>query len=165
MSRRDADHGPALGDTRDTGVTEGRVSRSLKRAAQATLGGFMVFAGVGHLTFAREEFQAQVPPWVPLDPDPVVLASGVVEVAVGSALLLAWRQPARAVVGAGTAALYVAVFPGNIAQLTEHRDAFGLDTDRARAVRLLFQPVLIGWALWSTDAVREWRRRRTTINS
>lgn len=136
-----------------------RVTRGLRAAGQAALGGALLFAGTGHLSFAREEFQAQVPPWVPLDPGAVVLASGVVELAVGSALLLAWKQPARALVGAGTAVLFVAVFPGNIAQFTEQRDAFGLDTDRARAVRLLFQPVLVAWALWSTDAVREWRRR------
>lgn len=136
-----------------------RLTRILKGGAQAALGAAMLGAGTGHLTFAREEFQAQVPPWVPMDPDTVVVASGFVEIAAGAALLLAWRQPSRAVVGAGTAALFVAVFPGNIAQLTEHRDAFGLDSDRARTLRLFFQPVLVGWALWATDAVSEYRRR------
>ena len=123
------------------------------------LGAAMLFAGTGHLTFAREEFQAQVPPWVPLDPDIVVLASGVVELAVGAALVVTWRQPARALVGVATALLFVAVFPGNVAQYTEGRDAFGLDTDRARLVRLFFQPVLIVWALWATRASLLWRRR------
>ena len=131
----------------------------VRRVAQVALGAAMLFAGTGHLTFAREEFQAQVPPWVPLDPDLVVLASGVVELAVGAALVVTWRQPARALVGVGTALLFVAVFPGNIAQYTEGRDAFGLDTDRARLVRLFFQPVLIVWALWATRASLLWRRR------
>ena len=131
-----------------------------RRIAQMVLGAFMVFAGLGHLSFARETFQAQVPPWVPLDVDLVVLASGVVEIIVGAALLLARRHPARALVGAATAALFVAVFPGNIAQFTEHRDAFGLNSDTARGARLLFQPVLIVWALWSTDTVAWWRSRR-----
>ena len=131
----------------------------VRRVAQVALGAAMLFAGTGHLTFAREEFQAQVPPWVPLDPDLVVLASGVVELAVGAALVVTWRQPARALVGVATALLFVAVFPGNVAQYTEGRDAFGLDTDRARLVRLFFQPVLIVWALWATRASVLWRRR------
>ena len=131
----------------------------VRRVAQVALGAAMLFAGTGHLTFAREEFQAQVPPWVPLDADLVVLASGVVELAVGAALVVTWRQPARALVGVATALLFVAVFPGNIAQYTEGRDAFGLDTDRARLVRLFFQPVLIVWALWATRASLLWRRR------
>lgn len=145
LSRRDADRS-----------TKG----VLRRVAQVALGGAMLFAGTGHLTFARQEFQAQVPPWVPLDVDFVVLASGVVEIAVGVALLATWRQPRRALVGAATGLLFVAVFPGNVAQLTERRDAFGLDSDAARVVRLFFQPVLVAWALWATDAVGEWRRRR-----
>lgn len=131
---------------------------SLRLLAQVVLGAALLFTGTGHLTFARREFRAQVPPWVPLDVDTVVLLSGVVEIAVGVALLASWRQPRRAVVGIGAAALFIAVLPGNIAQLTEHRDAFGLDTDRGRLVRLFFQPVLVAWALWATDTVRQWRR-------
>lgn len=132
---------------------------ALRALAQGLLGTFLLLAGLAHLTFAREEFRAQVPPWVPLDVDLVVLLSGVVEIAVGAALLLAWRHPLRAWVGTGTALLFVAVFPGNIAQLTEQRDAFGLTTDTGRAVRLLFQPVLVLWALWCTGAWRWWRER------
>ena len=136
------------------------MSSPLRAVGQALLGFFLVLAGVAHLTFARTEFRAQVPPWFPADADLVVLVSGVVEIAVGAALLLVWRHPARAVVGLVTAALFVAVFPGNIAQLTEHRDAFGLTSDTSRAVRLVFQPVLVVWAVWSTGAWRWWRRRR-----
>ena len=134
----------------------------VRAVGQVLLGSVHVLAGVAHLTFARTEFQAQVPPWFPADADLVVLVSGVVEVLVGAALLVAWRHPARAVVGLATAALFVAVFPGNIAQLTEHRDAFGLTSDTARAIRLLFQPVLVVWAVWSTGAWRWWRQRRVT---
>ncbi|GAA1233591.1 putative membrane protein [Microbacterium phyllosphaerae] len=116
------------------------------------LGSFLVFAGVSHLTFAREEFQAQVPDWVPLDPDVTVLASGVVEVGLGAALLVARKR--RGFVGVLAALFFVAVFPGNIAQWLEHRDAFGLDTDTKRFVRLFFQPVLIALAIWSTRTPR-----------
>lgn len=132
----------------------------LRTIAQAVLGLFLVTAGTGHLTFQREEFQAQVPPWVPVDADAVVLASGVVEIALGAALLTAWKQPRRAIVGATVAAFFVAVFPGNIAQYTGQVDAFGLDSDLKRALRLPFQPVLIAWALVSTDALRTLRSRK-----
>lgn len=126
--------------------------------AQAALGIFLAGAGIGHLTLLHEEFRAQVPPWLPLDADFIVLASGVVEIALGIALLATWRQPARAAVGVITALFFVAVFPGNIAQFVEGRDAFGLNSDFTRGVRLLFQPVLIAWALLATNALRERKR-------
>ncbi len=119
-----------------------------RTAARLLLGVAMVGAGVLHLTTQRQEFQAQVPPWVPLDADWVVVLSGIAEIGLGAALLLTWKQPRRALVGATLAAFYVAIFPGNVAQYTEHRDAFGLDTDTKRLVRLFFQPVLVLWALF-----------------
>ncbi len=129
-----------------------------QKLGRIVLGSFMIFAGIGHLTFARAEFQAQVPPWVPVPPDVTVLASGVVEVALGASMIVVTRR--RALVGLLLAAFFVAVFPGNIAQWMHHRDAFGLNSDRARLIRLFFQPVLIGWALWSTGAWRVLTRRR-----
>ncbi|WP_341946657.1 DoxX family membrane protein [Microbacterium sp. LWH11-1.2] len=116
------------------------------------LGSSLVFAGVSHLTVAREEFQAQVPESLPLDPDVTVVASGVVEIALGSALLLARRR--RGLVGVIAALFFVAVFPGNLAQWMHHRDGFGLDTEMKRFVRLFFQPVLVALALWSTRSPR-----------
>ncbi|MGZ0711995.1 DoxX family protein (plasmid) [Coraliomargarita sp. W4R53] len=126
-----------------------------RRIARWLLGAFLVFAGTSHLTFAREDFSAQVPPWLPLDVDFVVVASGIVEIALGLALLFTarWRVP----VGWIVAAFFVAVFPGNIAQFIEGRDAFGLDTDLARGIRLVFQPLLVIWALYSTGAWAAWR--------
>lgn len=126
-----------------------------QRVGRILLGSFMVFAGVGHLSFARQEFQAQVPTWLPVPPDVTVLASGAVEIALGAAMILMTRR--RALVGLLLAAFFVAVFPGNIAQWVHHRDAFGLNSDQARLIRLFFQPVLIGWALWSTGG---WRALR-----
>lgn len=111
------------------------------------LGAFMVLAGTGHLTFSRKEFQAQVPDWVPFNKDFTVLASGVVEILLGVAMIL-WTQQ-KLNVGIILAVFYVAVFPGNIYQYTHHVTGFGLDTDRKRFIRLFFQPVLIFWALWS----------------
>jgi len=129
----------------------------LQNVARLGLGTFMVFAGVGHLTFARQEFQAQVPDFVPLDKDTVVLQSGVVEIGLGLALMLAKRR--RVQMGLGLAAFYAAVFPGNVHQYTHHLSAFGLDTDAKRLGRLFFQPVLMGWALWSTGALKAWQRK------
>ncbi|MCZ2818150.1 DoxX family protein [Modestobacter sp. VKM Ac-2984] len=120
----------------------------LRSAARIALGGMLVFAGTSHLTFAREDFRAQVPPWVPIDTDDVVLASGVVEIGLGAALAALPREQRR--IGAFAALFFTAIFPGNIAQYTGRRDAFGLDTDRKRALRLLGQPVLVAWAWWST---------------
>ncbi len=124
------------------------------------LGGALLVAGTGHLTAQRQEFQAQVPDWFPADPDVVVVASGVVELALGTVLLLARRR--RTAVGWVVAGFFVVVFPGNVAQLVEGTDAFGLDTDVKRALRLPFQPLLVAWALWSTGAWRAWRSSRST---
>ena len=132
----------------------------MRRTGQILLGTVLLFAGAAHLTFARAEFRAQVPPWLPIDPDVVVVASGVVELCLAVALLATWRQPARGIVGVVTAAFFVAVFPGNIAQFTEHRDGFGLDTDVARGIRLLSQPLLVLWALVVTSAVPTLRSLR-----
>ncbi|OMP77528.1 MULTISPECIES: DoxX family membrane protein [unclassified Chitinophaga] len=116
------------------------------------LGLFLIFAGVGHLSFARYEFQAQVPSFVPLNADLVVLLSGVVEILIGLALIFVRKY--RVQVGWLIALFFVLVFPGNIAQYIHHRDAFGLNTDSLRLIRLFFQPVLILWVLWSTNALR-----------
>lgn len=112
------------------------------------LGIALIGAGVGHLGAQRVEFRAQVPPWFPVDADTVVVVSGAVEIALGVALVV--FGAAAPWVGVVVAGFFVVIFPGNIAQFTEGRDAFGLDTDAARAVRLLFQPVLVAVALWST---------------
>ena len=128
-----------------------------QKLGRIVLGSLMILAGIGHLSFARAEFQAQVPAWVPVPPDVVVLASGVVEIALGLAMIVMAKR--RAVVGLLLAAFFVVIFPGNIAQWVHHRDAFGLNSDRARLIRLFFQPALIAWALWSTGAWRVLRRR------
>ena len=112
------------------------------------LGSFMVGAGVLHLTTQRAEFQAQVPDWFPLDEDLTVVGSGVVEISLGAAFVALPKH--RRTVGALLAAFFVAIFPGNIAQYVEGTDAFGLDTDRKRALRLLGQPALVAWALAAT---------------
>lgn len=126
----------------------------VQNAMRIVLGAMMTLAGIGHLTFQRQEFLAQVPSWLPHNPefmDFVVLASGIVEIGLGIALLFWTKQ--RIKVGIALAIFYLLIFPGNISQYTNHIDAFGLDTDEKRLTRLFFQPVLILWALWSTGAL------------
>lgn len=118
-----------------------------QNVTRLVLGAFMTVAGSSHLTFARQEFRAQVPEWIPLDEDLVVLASGVAEVGLGLSMLLLPSQ--RRLTGLALAAFYVAIFPGNIAQYVEGTDAFGLDTDTKRLLRLLGQPVLVAAAVWA----------------
>lgn len=124
--------------------------------ARLLLGSAMVGAGVLHLTVQRQEFQAQVPEWFPLDEDLTVIGSGVVEIALGAAFVALPRH--KGLVGALLAAFYVVIFPGNIAQYVEGTDAFGLTTDRARLVRLFFQPVLVVWALWAGGLLSRHKR-------
>jgi uncharacterized membrane protein len=131
----------------------------LKRLGQVILGIALTYAGTTHLTSNRQEFQAQVPSWLQLDPDFVVIASGIVEIILGLALLTLWRY--RNQVGLIVAIFFILIFPGNINQYLNGIDAFGLDTDQARLTRLFFQPVLVAWALWSTGAwqiVKSWRK-------
>jgi uncharacterized membrane protein len=138
----------------------------IRKATQILLGATLIYTGTLHLTTSRLEFQAQVPPWAPFTPDFIVLASGVVEIALGLSLISLQR---RREAGTATAAFFIAIFPGNISQFVNGIDAFGLDSDRARAIRLLFQPLLVLWALWSTTAMpkgtfkRFWNYVKKTI--
>ena len=131
----------------------------LKIIVQVLLGLFMTYAGITHLTIAREEFVAQVPVWLQFSPgftDFIVLASGVVEITLGVGMLTQWRRW-RGVVGGLLALFYIAIFPGNINQYVEGINAFGLDTDTARLIRLFFQPVLVFLALWAADGWQQWK--------
>ncbi|MFD1001933.1 hypothetical protein ACFQ21_21590 [Ohtaekwangia kribbensis] len=126
---------------------------TIQNVMRVLLGAFMVLAGVGHLTFQRKEFQAQVPRWLPNNEsfmDFVVLSSGIVEIVLGLSMIFLVKYKHK--VGVALAIFFILVFPGNISQYTNGIDAFGLDTDQKRLIRLFFQPVLIVWALWSTGA-------------
>jgi len=141
-------------------VMKGKIETTLtQNIFRILLALFMTYAGFSHLTFNRIEFQAQVPDWLPLSKDLVVILSGIVEMALGLALLF-WKKQ-RATIGWALAIFFVLVFPGNVAQYLDGKDAFGaLNSDRARLIRLFFQPVLIAWALWSSGAWRAWRNSK-----
>ena len=135
-------------------------SHLLRTIGRIVLGSFLLLAGIGHLTVAREAFQAQVPAWLPIDRDFVVVASGFVEIVLGAALLVVRKY--RVWVGAIVALFFVAIFPGNISQFVTRTDSLGLDSDLARGIRLPFQILLVAWALWSTGAWRAWRAHRAS---
>ncbi|MBN2274147.1 MAG: hypothetical protein JXR41_16435 [Bacteroidales bacterium] len=122
------------------------------------LGLNLLFAGISHLTFSRLEFLAQVPNWVPLPDDLVVVLSGIAEIMLGLALVVLPKW--KALVGWVVAVFFVLIFPGNIAQYVNQVDAFGLNTDQARFIRLFFQPALIAWALWSTGAFKAYLKHK-----
>lgn len=136
-------------------TTSPPIGLGFRTALRWLLGGALVGAGIGHLTVQRTEFQAQVPSWFPIDEDVVVVVSGIVEIALGAALIGLPRH--RVLVGTIVAAFFVVIFPGNIAQWREGVDAFGLDTDAKRFGRLFFQPVLVVWALGATGAWHAYR--------
>jgi uncharacterized membrane protein len=127
----------------------------IRHIARTLLGIALTYAGITHLTSSRQEFQAQVPTILQSQADFVVIASGVVEILLGLSLILLIKY--RTHIGWVTAAFFIAIFPGNISQYINGTDAFGLNTDQARAIRLLFQPLLVIWALWSTGA---WKSRK-----
>lgn len=122
-----------------------------QNAARILLGSAMMFAGIGHLTFARKGFQAQVPESLPLDDDFVVVASGVVEIGLGASLVFLPRY--RSQLGWLLGGFFTAIFPGNISQYLKHDGRLGLNTEQKRTVRLFGQPLLVLWALWSTGAI------------
>lgn len=129
-----------------------------QKIARIILGLMLLFTGTSHMTWAQKEFAAQVPSWIPVSKDFVVVSSGIVELALGMGLIfLVSRQNT---VGWIAAIFFTAIFPGNIAQLINHRDAFGLNSDLARTIRLFFQPVLVFWALWSTGV---WPRKKQPL--
>lgn len=131
----------------------------LQNIFRILLGIFMFYAGIGHLTFLRAEFQAQVPTWISTDKsimDFIVLASGVVEVVFGILMIIGGKLKVKT--GLSLAIFYILIFPGNINQYVHQIDSFGLNTDNQRLIRLFFQPVLILWALWSTGAIKLLRK-------
>ena len=136
------------------------MKNTVQNILRVVLGLFMILAAVGHFTFQRAEFQAQVPNWIPISKDAIVIMSGLVEISLGLSMIFWTKQKVK--VGIALALFYLIIFPGNIAQYLNHTDAFGLNTDRARLIRLFFQPVLMLWALWSTTALAYLLKRKKT---
>ncbi|WP_044209225.1 membrane protein [Flammeovirga sp. OC4] len=136
---------------------------TVQNVFRVLLGIAMLYAGIGHMTFRRIAFQAQVPTWLTTDEsfiDFVVLASGVVEIAF--ALLMIYGRNFKVQTGIALGIFFILIFPGNINQYVNHIDSFGLNTDTKRFVRLLFQPLLVVWALWSSGGWKYLKERKST---
>ena len=128
---------------------------TLQNVFRVILGIAMLYIGIGHFTFSRIEFQAQVPTWLTSEEnliDFIILASGIVEIILGA--LMIWGGKVKVKTGIALAIFYILIFPGNINQYVNGIDAFNLNTDTKRLVRLFFQPLLLLWALWSTGGLR-----------
>lgn len=125
---------------------------AIRTATRWALAVLLAVAGVSHLTWGRRGYRIVVPDWATrltrLDKDAIVVGSGVVEIALAGALIALPRR--RSLAGALVAGFFLAVFPGNVHQWQTGRSAPLLRTDRARFVRLLLQPLLMAWAIWST---------------
>lgn len=125
---------------------------TIRSAARGVLALLLVAAGVGHLTWGRRGYRIVVPGWATrilhTDKDAIVVASGAAEVLLGVGLIALPRERRR--LGAAIAAFFVAVFPGNVHQWRTGRSAPGLNTDRARFLRLFLQVPLVAWAWWAT---------------
>ena len=132
----------------------------IKKLLQLSLGAFLTSAGTSHLGSNRTEFLAQVPSWLPLNGDLVVVASGIVEIALGVSLITTTfiLTQYRKQVGIVVAIFFILIFPGNINQYVNKIDAFGLDSDQKRLIRLFFQPPLVIWALWSSGGMKYFKR-------
>lgn len=128
---------------------------ALRAVARISLAALLLVAGASHLTWGRRGYRIVVPDWATrmlrTDKDTIVVASGVVELMLGGALVALPRE--RRPIGWIVAAFFAAVFPGNVHQWQTGRDAPLMRSDRARFIRLLLQPVLIAWAVWSTGPV------------
>ncbi|MDO9457173.1 MauE/DoxX family redox-associated membrane protein [Nocardioides sp.] len=131
------------------------MDRTLRVVGRVLLAGALLVAGVAHFR-STDEFLGQVPTFLPLREE-IVIVSGVVELALGVALLVL-RGRRLAVLGLVVAVFFVAVFPGNVWQAVHGSSSFGLDSTTSRVVRLFFQPLLVVWALWCTDARSAWSR-------
>ena len=127
---------------------------TLQKVFRVILGIAMLYIGIGHFTFSRIEFQAQVPTWLTSEEnliDFIILASGIIEIILGA--LMIWGGKVKVKTGIALAIFYILIFPGNINQYVNGIDAFNLNTDTKRLVRLFFQPLLLLWALWSTGGL------------
>ncbi len=112
----------------------------------ALLAGLFAVSGVVHLV-RPDVYRPLVPSFVPA-PDRVILGSGVAELACAAGLLVpATRRPA----GLASAALLVAVFPGNLQMAA---DSLKTRSTRFRAVALARLPLQLPMIRTALKAAR-----------
>lgn len=126
----------------------------MRRALRVLLAAAYFAAGIGHFLFTGALLSI-TPKWVP-QPELVIAATGVCEIAGAIALAQPWSRRLTCAAGIAFALYAVCVFPANINHMM-------IDMARAHPrlglayhiPRLLLQPVLIWLALW-TGRVIDW---------
>jgi uncharacterized membrane protein len=124
--------------------------------ARVGIGAAFVVAGVAHLV-APAPFEQHLPTWIPAATALVVL-SGLVEIALGVALVMAHREPVH--IGWGTAAYLIVVWPANVFVAVAGVDVDGQPGGVYPWVRVPLQVLFIAWALWATAAHGPERQRQ-----
>jgi len=126
-----------------------------RAVARAVLAAAFLAAGVLHLALPGP-FLAITPGWVPW-PGPVIALTGAAELAGAAGLYVPRLRRAAAI---GLALYAVCVYPANIQHALD-------DLGRVHPLlgwayhgpRLLFQPVIVWWALWAGEVI-DWPYRR-----
>jgi uncharacterized membrane protein len=136
----------ALATATSAAVTSRWHRFSARKAARLGMAIALAFAGASHL-FLAIPFIQHLPTWVPLRAE-IVLVSGLIELALGIALLL--PPPTRRRVGVVLALYLVAVFPGNVYVAVLDVEVDGQPGGAYPWVRLPLQLLFIAWALWCT---------------
>lgn len=119
---------------------------STRQAARIGMAFAMAVAGVTHWVNPTP-FVQHLPTWVPMREE-LIFLTGIIEVALGAALLL--RQPWRRQAGFALTGYLVAVFPGNLYVALAGVEVDGQPGGVYPWLRLPFQMLFIAWALWST---------------
>lgn len=115
---------------------------------------FYAAAGVAHLA-APDQLLAITPSWVPFAPQ-VIFVTGLCELAGAAALV---TRPLRRAAGCALAAYAICVWPANFKHAIEGIDLPYISSSWYYHVpRLLFQPVLVWWALFCAEII-DWPRR------
>ena len=129
-------------------------TNTFQNSIRILLGLIMIYVGIGHLTFLQIDFQAQVPTWLTKQTkliDLIIITSGIIEIILGILMVVGGKLKVKT--GISLAIFYVLIFPGNINQYVNEIDAFNLNTDTSRFIRLLFQPILVLLALFSSGGL------------
>lgn len=106
------------------------------------LAGLLTLTGTAHLV-RPHTFDAALPDWLPGTKRAWALGSGVAELACAALVAL---PATRRFGGWATAALFVAVFPGNVHMVSTAK------TPTARAVTLARLPLQVPLVLWALRA-------------
>jgi uncharacterized membrane protein len=129
--------------------TQANGASTARAAMRWVLAAFYAAAGVAHL-YAPDKLLAITPSWVPFAPE-VVFLTGLCELAGAAALV---TKPLRRAAGFALAAYAICVWPANFKHAIDSIDLPCVSSSWLyHGPRLLFQPVLVWWALYSAGII------------